>query len=234
MKDVRGQVELIVRRLGMNRVGSIGKSILVDMVLIEIDKPFVSYEEVLSSIQTRDTIIRVNRKDLICDTRELSDLECCVLKVIEELESHKYEEDGRKVIQEWIEKITKEYYKNSYYEKVIQRVIQYGLDPSKNGTNLITSMVYKRYIVPQISEDNLYQYIIHRIDPEIIKRWKKENNKIPVEIIDGSNRHQRVIATHEFIRRKINALIFEAIQESDELRDKKTVMEIVEALLENI
>lgn len=246
-----GRLESIFRDL---KVGdSEGRSILTDMVLVRITDPSITYEQILEEVKKEYSHMQVKRKYLACKTEQedgksLLDLECAVLQMIEEVEIHTEEDEGRVVIEQWIEKILKEYYKNNSYEEVVQRAMQLGLNRAKHGIGIIISMAYKLYNDPQASEANLLQHIMDEISPETIKSWKKEYNNVPVEIVNGKeeendvpvkniggiDQHQRTLAIEEFINEKIKSLVFEAARESDELRNKKTVMEIIEALLKNI
>lgn len=236
MTDYYAQVILILRENGMTKIGSVGKEVLAHMVLAKIENPNATYQEICRVVETKNIIkqmdLKWQKKDIVCKKDGMSDMECCVLYLIEGLELHNEEEEGKKVIEAYIEKIYSEFQKNLYYEEIIEKVKNFGVRPENEGVNLMVAMAYKYRLNPEMSENDMYHYLMDKCKPATVINAIKRAKSIPVEIVDGSNIHQmRPKDSEDIIREEIDRLIMENAEQSWEFSDKKTVREVMDVIL---
>lgn len=228
--EIAALVNLIVRKLGMGFTDSRGKDILVEMVVCMIQEK-KNYKEMLEGMKF-SVIGQVPLKNnLVCDIEGLSIAEICVVKAIEEVKSYEYGKSGKEAIKEWIEKIILKYNKSFSYQEIVRKSTQIGLNQTEPGTKIINSMAYRLYLEPEISMNNLYRYTIAKINPDTIYEWTSEIRNIPIEIVSGSNIHQKILKIDKVINEQMNSLIFKAACQSPKVEYMKQVIDIVKAVL---
>lgn len=215
MTDYYAQVILILRENGMTQLGNVGKEFLAHMVLARIKDPRISYEEICKDVEKKGISKQMNlkwqKRDIICNHEQMSDMECSVLYLIEGLEVHNEQEVGRRVIEAYIDKIYEEFQKNLKYEEILEKVKNWGLIPDNDGVRLMVTMAYKYRINPQISENNLYDYLMEKCKPFAVINVIKQAKKIPIEIVGGSNLHQvNLRNTQHIVKEEIDKLILES------------------------
>lgn len=230
-----GQINLILRELGMN-VGDVGKDILAHMVLEKANNPTATYEEICKTVKDKNIVKHIDvskkRADLITITEGLSDQECAVLFIIEGLENHDSEEYGRNVIESYINKVYEKLQKSIEYEDILRKVKDLGLQPDNDGVILMVSMAYKYCLSPKISDNDMYDYLYEKCNPDAVSKKLKKVSNEPVEIVNGSNMGQPKRATEsQIIKKEIDNLIIEASKASPMLSCLTDVKEIIGVIL---
>lgn len=237
MTNYYNQVILILRENGMTQLGQVGKDILAHMVLEKIQNPEATYRQICKAVESKNIVkhkdASMQRQNIISKCKGLSDEECAVLYLIEGLELHDYEEDGRKIIKAYIDKIYAKFQKSVYYEEIIQKVRELGLDISDEGVKIMVSMAYKYRVSPKISDEKIYEYLMQKCNPMFIREKIRKVNNIPVEIINGSNLQQPQQPEKEIIKKGIDASIMESAQKSEILSLQPNVKGIMNVILKD-
>lgn len=243
----------LLRNRDMGPNGEVGRNFLAYMLEGKILCPEGSYEEwckhaeeslniryKCKSEDLKAIISKTAWKEVVHDEKigdqeisvNLSDMECAVLYAIESAENHDQQENGRTIIQNFIEDIYQEYVKRVVYGQIVNNMEnEFGLLVYSRGSVLLASMVYKKYLQKDISSEELYSYIaIKKSVSEVLDRWEQEASLK----VNSDNGWQSPKTFGQIAKEVIEPMILEETKESSLLKEIKSAEEVASIILEKI
>lgn len=232
MKDYYSDVILVLRENGIRQIGQVGKEILAHMIIEKIYSPNATYEQICEVVKEKKIakcMDLIQREDLICCCDGLSQEEYSVLYLIEGVETHEYSDNGREVIEAYIEKMYAKVLKRLEYGKILQRVQNLGLKYDEIGVRVMISMAYQFRVFPENSEEDVYWDIMNEYNPQYVKDKLREAKNILADI--KNSRNLGLPTERDIIKEGIDEMILQVAKRSTVLSQFSNVKDIISEIL---